>query len=124
MLAEGALVMQYLKNDTLAGRLTPEDKMFHFGTLPVQEKADVLEVDHRFIPSVENESMRLNYTFLDENGAVVNHLPVEVTERETGLPLRLLHGKRIIIEIESYTVIKISVVGWNEDIESGDTDME
>jgi len=35
-----------------------------------------------------------------------------------------LHGKRIIIEIESYTVIKISVVGWNEDIESGDTDME
>ena len=60
--------------------------------------------------------MRLNYTFLDENGAVINHLPVEVTERETGLPLRLLHGKRIIIEI--------SVVGWNEDIESGDTDME
>ena len=48
----------------------------------------------------------------------------QVTERETGLPLRLLHGKRIIIEIESYTVIKISVVGWNEDIESGDTDME
>ena len=124
LLAEGALVMQYLKNDTLAGRLTPEDKMFHFGTLPVQEKADVLEVDHRFIPSVENEPMRLNYTFLDENGAVINHLPVEVTERETGLPLRLLHGKRIIIEIESYTVIKISVVGWNEDIESGDTDME
>ena len=104
--------------------MTSEDKMFHFGTLPVQEKADVLEVDHRFIPSVENEPMRLNYTFLDENGAVVNHLPVEVTERETGLPLRLLHGKRIIIEIESYTVIKISVVGWNEDIESGDTDME
>lgn len=81
MLAEGAPVMQYLKNDTLTGRLTPEDKMFHFGTLPVQEKADVLEVDHRFIPSVENEPMRLNYTFLDENGAVVNHLPVEVTER-------------------------------------------
>lgn len=124
LLAEGAPVMQYLKNDILTGRLTPEDKMFHFGTLPVQEKADVLEVDHRFIPSVENEPMRLNYTFLDENGAVVNHLPVEVTERETGLPLRLLHGKRIIIEIESYTVIKISVVGWNEDIESGDTDME
>ncbi len=124
LLAEGAPVMQYLKNDTLTGRLTPEDKMFHFGTLPVQEKADVLEVDHRFIPSVENEPMRLNYTFLDENGAVINHLPVEVTERETGLPLRLLHGKRIIIEIESYTVIKISVVGWNEDIESGDTDME
>lgn len=76
LLAEGAPVMQYLKNNTLTGRLTPEDKMFHFGTLPVQEKADVLEVDHRFIPSVENEPMRLNYTFLDENGAVVNHLPV------------------------------------------------
>jgi len=40
------------------------------------------------------------------------------------LPLRLLHGQRIIIEIDSYTVIKVAIVGWNEDIESGNTNME
>lgn len=68
--------------------------------------------------------MRLNYTFLDSDGIAVNHLPVEVKDKLTGLPLRLLHGQRIIIEIDSYTVIKVAIVGWNEDIESGNTNME
>ena len=49
---------------------------------------------------------------------------MEVKDKLTGLPLRLLHGRRIIIEIDSYVVIKVSIVGWNEDIESGDTNME
>ena len=68
--------------------------------------------------------MRLNYTLLDSDGIAVNHLPVEVKDKLTGLPLRLLHGQRIIIEIDSYTVIKVTIVGWNEDIESGNTNME
>ena len=29
-----------------------------------------------------------------------------------------------LIEIDSYTVIKVAIVGWNEDIESGNTNME
>ena len=58
------------------------------------------------------------------DGIAVNHLPVEVKDKLTGLPLRLLHGQRIIIEIDSYVVVKVSIVGWNEDIESGDTNME
>lgn len=98
--------------------------MFYFGILFVQEKVDVLEVDYCFIFFVENELMRLNYIFFDENGVVVNYLFVEVMEREIGLLLWLLYGKCIIIEIEFYIVIKILVVGWNEDIESGDMDME
>ena len=30
--------------------------------------------------------MRLNYTFLDSDGVAVNHLPVEVKDKLTGLP--------------------------------------
>ena len=124
LLAEGVSTVQYLKHDTIAGRQTQDDHMFHFGELPAQTTADYLEVDHRYLPSVEGEFMRLNYTFLDSDGVAVNHLPVEVKDKLTGLPLRLLHGRRIIIEIDSYVVIKVSIVGWNEDIESGDTNME
>lgn len=124
LLAEGVSVMQYLKNDTLTSRLTSDDRMYHLGELPVQESAGILEVDHRYLPSLEGEPMRLNYTFLGDDGAVINNLPVEVKDKNTGMPMRLLYGRRIIIEIDSYTVIKISIVGWNEDIEGGDTDLE
>ena len=124
LLTEGASTVQYLKHDTIAGRQTSDDHMSHFGELPAQTTADYLEVDHRYLPSVEGEFMRLNYTFLDSDGIAVNHLPVEVKDKLTGLPLRLLHGQRIIIEIDSYTVIKVAIVGWNEDIESGNTNME
>ncbi len=124
LLAEGVSTVQYLKYDTIAGRQTEDDHMFHFGKLPTQTTDEYLEVDYRYLPSIEGEFMRLNYTFLDRDGIAVNHLPVEVKDKQTGLPLRLLHGQRIIIEIDSYVVIKVSIVGWNEDIESGNTNME
>ncbi|MCD8182544.1 MAG: FimB/Mfa2 family fimbrial subunit [Bacteroides sp.] len=124
MLATGAAVAQYLKNDTLTSRFTPEDKMFHFDALPPQTMPGIMEVDHRFLPSVENEAIRLNYTFLDDDGTVINQMAVAVSEKNTGIPLRLLHGRRIIIEIDSYTIVKISVVGWNDDIENGNTNLE
>ncbi len=97
LLAEGASSIQYLKNDTLAERQTQDDHMFHFGELPVQTASAYLEVDHCYLPSVEDEFMRLNYTFLDSDGVTVNHLPVEVRDKQTGLPIMLLHGQRIII---------------------------
>ncbi len=123
LLAENVSVMQYLNNDTLASRLTSDDRMYHIGGLPVQKHAGILEVEHRYLPSLEGETMRLNYTFLAEDGTVINHLPIEVQDK-TGLPIRLLYGRHIIIEIDSYTVMSISIVGWNEDIVNGDTDME
>lgn len=120
-----APVMQYLKKDTLTNCLTDNDMMYHLDKMPQQQTSGVLEVDHRYLPTVDDgKTLRLTFTFLDASGAVVKRLPVEVSEKETGLPIRLLHGKRLIIEIRSYTVVKISVVGWNEDIESGNTDME
>ena len=125
LLAESAPVIQYLKHDTLTSRLSDNDVMFHLDKLPQQQTANVLEVDHYYLPTVDDgQVMRLVFTFYDAVGGVVNRLPVEVSERETGVPLRLLHGKRLIMEIKSYTVVKTSVVGWNEDIESGNTDME
>lgn len=124
VLAEGVSVMQYLKNETIPSRLTPDDCMYHVGGLPVQEGTGILEVEHCYLPSLENEPMRLNYTFLGDGETVISHLPVEVKDRNTGMPIRLLPGRRIIIEIDSYTVIKISIVGWNEDIEGGNTDLE
>lgn len=125
LLAESAPVMQYLKDDTLTTRLSGNDVMFHSDKLPLQQMSNVLEVDHRYLPTVDDgQVMRLVFTFYDATGGIVNRLPVEVSERETGIPLRLLHGKRLIIEVKSYTVIKISVVGWSEDIENGNTDME
>lgn len=122
--AEGVPTIQYLKDDTLTARMTPADVMFHLDKLPVQQTPGFLEVDHRYMPSVEGEYLRLVFTFLDAAGRVINRLPVEVVERETGVPLRLLHGQRLIIHIKSYTVVNMSVVGWDEDIESGNTDME
>ena len=122
--AEGVAVIQYLKNETVPSRLTPADRMFHIGELPVQETTGMLEVDHRYLPSLEEGTMRLNYTFWGEDGTVICHLPVEVKDRDTGMPMRLLPGQRIIIEIDSYTTIKISIVGWNEDVEGGNTDLE
>ena len=38
-----------------------------------KRQSDYLEVDHRYLPSVEGEFMRLNYTFLDSDGIAVNH---------------------------------------------------
>jgi len=122
--AEGVPVMQLLKRDTLASRLTPDDKILHSGSLPVLSSAGLLETDHRFLPSIDGETMRLVYTFLDGGGNAVATLPVEVRERDTGMPLRLLHGRRIIIEVDSYTVVGLSVTGWEEDIADGDTDMQ
>ena len=97
---------------------------FHLDKLPVQQTPGFLAVDHRYMPSVEGEYLRLVFTFLGAAGRVINRLPVEVVERETGVPLRLLHGQRLIIHIKSYTVVNMSVVGWDEDIESSNTDME
>lgn len=122
--AEGAPTLQYLKDDTLTTRLTPADVMFHLDKLPVQQTPGILEVDHRYLPSIEGEYLRLVFTFLDAAGMVINRLPVEVVERETRVPLRLLHGQRLIINIKSYTVTGMAVVGWDEDIWNSDTDME
>ncbi len=124
LLAERAPVVQPLKTDTLTSRFNETDCMYHMGDLPPQETAGILEVDHHFMPSIEGDYMRLNYAFFDADGNKITDIPVETIDKLTGLPRRLLHGKRLIIEVDSYTVVKIALVGWDEDIASGDTDLE
>lgn len=124
LLAERAPVVQPLKTDTLTSRFNETDCMYHIGDLPPQETAGILEVDHHFMPSIEGDYMRLNYTFFDADGNKITDIPLETIDKLTGLPRRLLHGRRLIIEVDSYTVAKITLVGWDEDIASGDTDLE
>ena len=124
LLAEGVSTKQHLKDDTLATRLSTSDVMYHSDKIPSQSDPRILEVDHRYFPSIQDEHIRLNFTFMNAGGGIVSSMPVEVTDKQTGAPLRLLHGQRIIIEIDSYTIVKISIVGWNEDIQSGNTDLE
>ncbi|WP_291528016.1 hypothetical protein [Bacteroides sp. UBA939] len=124
--AEGVSVMQLLKEhesvasrSTTTTRLTPDDRMIHIDELPAQENPGILEVDHRYMPSIENVPMELSFTFLTNDGRTVIHLSVDVRDKDTGQPLRLMSGERIIILIDSYTVTDIGIVGWDEDIQTG-----
>ncbi|WP_291528901.1 FimB/Mfa2 family fimbrial subunit [Bacteroides sp. UBA939] len=124
--AEGVSVMQYLKYHesvstrlTTTSRLTSDDQMFHIDQLPAQTNPEILEVDHSYMPSIEDVPMELNFTFLTSDGLTVIHVPVDVRDKDTGQPLRLMSGERIIIEIDAYTVVNIGIVGWDEDIQTG-----
>ncbi len=127
--AENAATVQYLKNDTLTSRFTSEDRMYYKGPLTSVTVPGQMETDHTFFPTMVDEQgnierITLHYTFYDASGNQVVHLPIEVAEKEVLVPLRLLHGRRIIIEVDKYLVSKIVLVGWDEDIQSGDTNLE
>lgn len=124
--AERAATVQYLKEDTLTARYSEHDMMYALGKLPVQQTSGVVEVDHLFLPTVDETDkwVSLNYIFLDSSGEQIIRLPLELVDTNTGVPLRLYHGKRLIIEVDSYTIIKVSIVGWNQDIQSGDTELQ
>lgn len=125
--AEQAAVVQNFKElDVTGNRLSPADIMYHYGELPVQNPgANYLEVDHIYLPTAnDGEIVTLNYTFLDSSGGTIIRLPVELTDRLTGLPMVLRSGERIIIEIDSYTIINVTVVDWDRDIQDNDTNLE
>jgi hypothetical protein len=65
----------------------------------------------------------LHVKFFDARGEVISTIPVEVRDLQTNQPLRLLHGQRIILEVESYTVVRVDVVRWDEDISNSDRDI-
>ncbi|MEG0039173.1 MAG: hypothetical protein RR711_08370 [Bacteroides sp.] len=122
--AQGIASKQHLKDDTWPTRLSENDVMYHQGELGSQPDPNMLEVDYRYFPSIQNGFTKLNLTFLDAAGNTLSSIPVEVVDPKTQVPLRLLSGQRIIIEIDSGFVVNISVVGWDENIRSGDTNLE
>lgn len=123
MSAENVGTIQYLKTDTITTSFTASDKILHEGGIPEQLKPEYLELDYRFFPSLEDKAMSMKFHFIGNDDNILMDFPVNLVEND-GKPIRLLHGQRIIIEIDTYTIVKISLIGWDEDIVSGDTNME
>lgn len=121
LLAEGVATKQYLKHDTLTACVADGDVMKHTDDLStISLSSGVLEVDHRYFPSVENSYKTLNFSFFSSNGKQITQMPVGVVDPDTNIPIRLYYGKRIIIEIDRYLITNIQLVGWDEDIKTGD----
>lgn len=121
--AEGIGTKQYIKLDTLTTRSGPTDVMSHFST-PLDRGADRIEIDNRFFPSIEDTLSVLNFELFDSNDERVINLSLEVADFDTQIPLRLLHGRRMIIEVDRYTIINVSVVDWDADVQEEDVNME
>jgi hypothetical protein len=120
LLAKGVASKQYLKHDTLTSHVADENVMKHKDyASALSLSSGVLEVDHRYFPSVENCYKTLNFTFTDSEGNTIAAIPVNVTDPDTNTPIRLYRGKRIIIEVDRYLISTIQLVGWDEDIKSG-----
>ena len=123
--AEGAAAMQYLKKETVTDRRSDNDRMHCLGELSSPVQADVLEVDHLYFPTVnDGKIMQLNYTFLDSASGEIVAIPVVLADESTGDPIQLSYGQKLIIEIDKYLVTGFNLVGWEEDIISGGTDLE
>ncbi len=123
LVANNAATKQYLKEGTTTTVITDKDKIYDKSLAPVQTNPEYYELDYRFFPTVENKNMSFEVSFFDKSNESLAVFPVNIVDKE-GMPLDLLAGQRIIIEIESYTIINISIIGWDEDILSSDTNME
>lgn len=120
LLAQGVATRQYLKHDTLTTYIADGDVMKHTDELStISLSGGVLEVDHRYFPSVENAYQTLDFKFFDSSGAQVGRIPVGVADPDTNIPMRLYYGKRLIIEVDRYLISTIQLVGWDEDIKTG-----
>lgn len=124
LIAEGVATKQYLKQDTITTRISENDKVFNSQMLQAEKSNDVFEFDHYFFPSIVNQPIRLNYSLFNQDDSITASFAIDILDEKTGLPIPLYHGKRIIIEIDASMKFKLSIVDWNEDIESGDTDLE
>lgn len=123
---KAAVKQNFKELDVTGSRMSNDDVMYHCGALPVQSpSADYLEVDHKYFPTAnDGEVVTLDYMFLDSSGGSVIRIPIDLIDRFTGLPMVLNSGERIIIEVDSYTIIDITLVGWDEDIQDNDTNLE
>lgn len=119
-------VKQKIKDSGItACRISNEDVMYHFGELPTQNPSwRYLEVDHVYFPTVNDGGIAtLEYTFLDSSGATILKVPIDLADNATGQPIVLRSNERIIIEVDPYIIIGISIVGWSQEVHNTDTDM-
>ena len=123
--AEGAAVVQYLKKETLTDHKSDHDIMSCLGAFTAPAQTNVLEIDHLFFPTVDDGGiMQLTYTFLDSASGEIIKIPVRLADEATDTPIQLSHGQKLIVEIDKYLVTSFNLVGWNEDINTGETDLE
>ncbi|MDR2414297.1 MAG: FimB/Mfa2 family fimbrial subunit [Odoribacteraceae bacterium] len=115
--ADGVATRQYFSRDTLTSRFTEQDYIFDESLATPGKPGGEWEVDHYYFPSIPDQLTRLTIRFLNASGGVLNEIPVEVMDTKTVRPLPLLHGRRIILEIDSYMIIGIGLTGWDEDID-------
>lgn len=113
---------QPLAADTVTARDTEMDCMLSVD--PLAPQSQDFEVEHLYFPSLEGVPMDLRFRFLGSGGEFRAEMPVELRDKATGEPLRLGPGQRLVVEVDGYTVIRTALVGWDEDIESGDTDIQ
>ena len=121
--AKGVATTQYLKDDTLTSHPATDVALRHKDDLNslVISRGDeeIVEIDHRYFPSVEGEVKTLGFDFSDSKGELIARMPVNVVDPDTNIPIPLYHGQRIIIEVDKYLVTAIHLVGWDEDIQTG-----
>lgn len=109
--------VQPLSSETATTRDTEMDCMLSLA--PLEATSQDFELEHTYFPSMESDvPMHLRFHFLTAEGVSLGDFPMELIDRSTGQPLRLGPGQRLLVEVDSYTVVSISIVGWNENIES------
>jgi hypothetical protein len=123
LITRGVGTRQGLAQDTIASCFSEDDYLF-IDEMPVQHVADqTLEIDYQAFPSRQDQLIIQHVKFFDAQGNVISTIPVEMRDLQTNQPLRLLHGQRIILEVESYTVVRVDIVRWDEDISNSDRDI-
>jgi hypothetical protein len=121
--AEGIATRQYFSSDTLPSRHTEEDHIFDSAPVTAPLSGSAWEMDHYYFPSIDGQLTRLSICFIDSQGTLINEIPVEVSDAKTAMPLTLLHGRRIILEIDSYTVIGIGIADWDNNIKDAEREI-
>ncbi|MDR1415605.1 MAG: hypothetical protein LBI96_07325 [Odoribacteraceae bacterium] len=121
--ATGVATRQFFQLDTLSSRFTDADYLFDDISMPSGASAAAWEFERRYFPSISGEMTRIGLYFIDAAGDVVCSIPVEVVDVKTGRPLTLLHGQHLVIEVDRYVVVGVSLVGWDEGIKDSDRDI-
>lgn len=120
--ASDIATVQPLQADTLTSRHTDMDCMVALNSL--KPLANEFEVQNLYLPSIDGVMMDLRFRFLGNTDQIVAEMPVEVSDKISGQPLRLISGQHMVIEVDGYTIVRVSVIGWNEHIEGGETDIQ
>lgn len=114
--AHGIASVQLLNQDTITTRISAEDKSWHQNDLGTLVVGDPFDVSHFFMPSIENEMIYFDFNFLDSASDVITSFRIDVADLNTGMPLRLLHGRHVLVEVENFVVTSVGLVGWDDDI--------